>query len=97
MGINENDRRFRLTRKETKSVIKNCIKDGKRYFITGMALGFETMCAEIILGEKMFRYFLIYIFFSIVIDKTKSNTSKNRLRAMENAEIDGLIKIEQIF
>lgn len=59
-GFNENDRRFRLTRKETKSVIKNCIKDGKRYFITGMALGFDMMCAEIVLEFKK-RYSDIFL------------------------------------
>ena len=51
-GFNEDDVRYRLTKIETKREIIKCIKKGKTHFISGMALGFDMMCAEMVLLLK---------------------------------------------
>ena len=51
-GFNEKDIRYILTKIQTKNVIKNAIINGKTHFISGMAIGFDMMCAEIILEFK---------------------------------------------
>lgn len=51
-GFNEEDIRYKLARIETKKEIIKCIKSGKNHFISGMALGFDMMCAEIVLSLK---------------------------------------------
>ena len=50
--FNEADNRYKLTRHKVKMEIINAINRGYRYFITGMALGFDMMCAEIVLELK---------------------------------------------
>ncbi len=51
-GFNTNDFRYKLTMIETKNIIENCILNGKEHFISGMAIGFDMMCAEIVLNLK---------------------------------------------
>ena len=48
-GFNEADIRFIKMKKKTKKEILKAIKNGYKYFICGMALGFDMMCAEIII------------------------------------------------
>lgn len=51
-GFNEKDKRFLLTKEDTKKVIEKCVLNGKTHFISGMALGFDIMCAELVLDFK---------------------------------------------
>ncbi len=51
-GFKEKGRKFKLAKKNTSWAIEKAIKNGKRHFITGMALGFDMMCAEIVLTLK---------------------------------------------
>ncbi len=50
--FNEEDVRYKLTRIEVKKEIEKAILKGKSQFISGMALGFDMMCAEIVLELK---------------------------------------------
>jgi len=50
--FNEKDPRCIEMKNNTKTEIENAIKDGYIYFITGMALGFDMICAEIVLDLK---------------------------------------------
>ena len=52
-GFNEKDIRCILTKVDIFFKIEKAISIGKRYFISGMALGFDMMCAEIVLQMKM--------------------------------------------
>lgn len=51
-GFNNNDIRCIITKVNTYFKIKEAINLGKKHFISGMALGFDIMCAEIILQLK---------------------------------------------
>lgn len=51
-GFNENDERFIDMRNRTKVEIENAIKKGYHTFLCGMALGFDMMCAELVLELK---------------------------------------------
>ncbi|MBR1890426.1 MAG: DUF1273 family protein [Clostridia bacterium] len=51
-GFNENDVRCIITRLKVYKSILRAIENGKRHFISGMALGFDMMCAEIVLELK---------------------------------------------
>lgn len=51
-GFNENDPRCVIMKKRLKEVIEQAILDGYYRFITGMALGFDMICAEIVLELK---------------------------------------------
>lgn len=51
-GFNENAPRCVIMKKQLKEVIKQAILDGYYGFITGMALGFDIICAEIVLELK---------------------------------------------
>ena len=51
-GFNEEDTRCILMKKELKSIIEQCIDKGYNTFISGMALGFDIICAEIVLELK---------------------------------------------
>ena len=53
-GFNENDKRCIKMKKKLKKIIITAIKNGYRDFITGMALGFDIICAEMILYLKTF-------------------------------------------
>ena len=50
--FNEQDSRCVDMRKTTKEKIEQSINDGYVYFISGMALGFDMICAEIVLELK---------------------------------------------
>lgn len=50
--FNEKDPRCVEMRKTAKKEIENAILDGYIFFISGMALGFDTICAEIVLELK---------------------------------------------
>ncbi len=50
--FNENDKRYFLTREDVKNAIIEAIKRGFNYFISGMALGYDIMCAELVLELK---------------------------------------------
>ncbi len=50
--FNEKDKRCEEMRKTTKAKIEQAIKVGYIYFISGMALGFDMICAEIVLELK---------------------------------------------
>ncbi len=50
--FNEEDNRYKQTRKKVKAEIEKAIERGYNYFISGMALGFDMMCAEIVLEMK---------------------------------------------
>ena len=51
-GFNENDERFIDMKNRTKVIIENAIKNGYHTFLCGMALGFDMMCAELVLELK---------------------------------------------
>lgn len=51
-GFNENDPRCVIMKKKLKEIIEKAILDGYDRFITGMALGFDMICAEIVLELK---------------------------------------------
>ncbi len=51
-GFNETDVRFIKTKKIVRQKIVRAIKSGYYIFLCGMALGFDMMCAEIILELK---------------------------------------------
>lgn len=51
-GFKESGLRYALTKEDTTQAIEEAIKNGKKHFITGMALGFDMMCAEIVLTFK---------------------------------------------
>lgn len=51
-GCDELDKRCLDIRKRLRKEIIRAIKKGYKNFITGMALGFDTMCAEIVLELK---------------------------------------------
>lgn len=51
-GFNENDERFIDMKNRTKVEIENAIKKGYHTFLCGMALGFDMICAEIVLELK---------------------------------------------
>ncbi len=50
--FNEQDNRCVVMRNKTKEKIEQSIIDGYVYFISGMALGFDMICAEIVLEYK---------------------------------------------
>lgn len=52
-GFNEQDERCLLMKEKLKVLIKNAINDGFCYFWSGMALGFDMMCVEILLELKV--------------------------------------------
>lgn len=49
---NENDEKCIQMKEEIRKQIINAISKGYKYFITGMALGFDIICAEIVLKLK---------------------------------------------
>ena len=51
-GFNEKDERFIKVKEETRRAIKNAISIGYNTFLCGMAIGFDMMCAEIVLELK---------------------------------------------
>lgn len=51
-GFNENDERCVKMKEQLKRMLENAILDGYYRFITGMALGFDMICAEIVLELK---------------------------------------------
>lgn len=51
-GFNENDPRCIKMRETTKQKIEKAIIDGYKYFISGMAIGFDMICAELVLELK---------------------------------------------
>lgn len=50
--FNEQDERCLKVRATTKSKIETAINNGYKYFISGMALGFDMICAELVLELK---------------------------------------------
>lgn len=54
---NEKDKRCATMKKQLKMVLIDAIKDGYDTFITGMALGFDMICAEMVLElKKKYKY-----------------------------------------
>ena len=51
-GFNKKDHRYKLVEKETTAKIKSLIETGIYVFISGMAVGFDMLCAEIVLKLK---------------------------------------------
>lgn len=51
-GFNENDERCKEMKKQAMIKIEEAIKDGYHTFLCGMALGFDMICAEIVLELK---------------------------------------------
>ena len=51
-GYNEQDRRCLKMIKNAKNIIENVILDGYTIFLCGMAIGFDMICADIILELK---------------------------------------------
>ena len=51
-GFNEEDKRCLNIKKELYSIIEESIKKGYKIFLSGMALGFDMICAETILELK---------------------------------------------
>jgi len=51
-GFNENDNRYIIAKKKTRNALLTAISKGYLYFISGMALGFDIMFAEVVLELK---------------------------------------------
>ena len=51
-GFNEKDKRFLRVKEKTKQEIEKAISNGYDTFLCGMAIGFDMMCAEIVLELK---------------------------------------------
>ena len=51
-GFNENDNRCLKIKEITKKEIEKAISLGHKVFISGMAIGFDMICAEIVLNLK---------------------------------------------
>lgn len=51
-GFNEDDERCKEMKKALREKIIEAIKNGYIYFISGMALGFDMICAELVLELK---------------------------------------------
>lgn len=51
-GFNEQDERCISMRQRTKEEIENAIQEGYTIFLCGMALGFDMICAELVLELK---------------------------------------------
>lgn len=51
-GFNEEDERCLMMKSRTKVEIENAIRKGYKTFLCGMALGFDMICAEIVLELK---------------------------------------------
>ena len=51
-GCNENDGRCKVVKKYLYKLIEDAIKNGYSTFISGIALGFDMICAEIVLDLK---------------------------------------------
>ena len=51
-GFNEQDERCLQMKEKLKVLIENAINDGFCYFWSGMALGFDMICVEVLLGLK---------------------------------------------
>ncbi|MCM1556942.1 MAG: DUF1273 domain-containing protein [Anaeroplasma bactoclasticum] len=51
-GFNENDPRCKKMRETAKQKIEDAILSGYKYFISGMAIGFDMICAELVLELK---------------------------------------------
>ncbi len=51
-GYNERGIRFFLFKNKLRKTIEESIKNGYKYFISGMALGSDMLCAEIVLNLK---------------------------------------------
>lgn len=51
-GFNEKDKRCLKIKKQLKIEIVKAIKNGYTTFISGMALGFDIICAEMVLALK---------------------------------------------
>ena len=50
--FNEDDLRYKMTRNRVEDEIEKAITKGYNHFISGMAIGFDIMCAEIVLEFK---------------------------------------------
>lgn len=50
--FNSSSKEFLRVAKAVENLINQAIKNGYRYFISGMALGFDTLCAETVLKLK---------------------------------------------
>ena len=88
--FNENDERCLNMKTTAKSMIENAVKDGFIYFISGMAIGFDMICAEIVLELKK-TYPNIKLVCAIPCkdqDKFWNNELKNRYKnILNNADI----------
>lgn len=51
-GYNENDKRCIKMKENTKNIIENSILNGYEIFLCGMAIGFDMICADIVLELK---------------------------------------------
>ena len=51
-GFNEKDKRFLRVKEKTKQEIEKAISNGYDTFLCGMAIGFDMMCAEMVLELK---------------------------------------------
>ena len=52
-GTNENDERCLKVIGKTKNLVETAIKRGYERFISGMAIGYDMICAEVVLSLKV--------------------------------------------
>lgn len=79
-GFNEKDKRCLIVKKITNQTIIDAINNGFNTFITGMALGFDMICAEIVLKLKK-KYKNIKIFAALPCEnQDKLWNKKQKLR-----------------
>lgn len=90
-GFNEQDERCLKMKEQLKMEIKNAIENGYTTFISGMALGFDMICAETVLELKK-SYPQIKLIGAIPCktqDKLWKEKDKQRYRALL-AQLDGI-------
>ena len=60
-GYDEQDNRCEKLKNKVKQEVENLIQNGVQHFITGMALGFDMICAEVVLDlQKEYKNIKLY-------------------------------------
>ena len=62
-GANEEDEKCIDIKEKTKELIECAIKNGYEYFLTGMSIGYDMICAEIILSLQKINMALRLFYF----------------------------------
>ena len=93
-GFNENDNRCLKMKEITKKEIEKSISLGYKVFISGMAIGFDMICAEIVLNLKEiypeYNDILSKITVKINVEPYKNKAPNNDIEDSTYAEREGM-------